>query len=303
MHVYEFPDQQTLSRLTNTVEYPTRDIEWPNVVVTTSHREYQKSISESSFTIFANKRGAVNLYTNKKRLRICEQVFYLSNPFESFDYEIDSDEPVETFNVHLNFNFYTGMQHALLNSDETLLDNPFAGNETYRYSNQLHYRTSAFNQLIQSYREEADEESFLAEILQNSLILDYREKARGFNISVAKRSTREELLKRMFRAKDWIYSNYSDSDLSVKALAELVSMSPFHFLRVFKRVYGLSPYQYLKRIRLERAKYLIRQTDMPVNQIAYAVGLKEAAAIYPLLKRELAKTPIAYRNEIRNSQQ
>ncbi len=300
MNVFQFPQQESIDRLRNIVNEP-RGIEWPNVIVTTSEKKYKKSVYESSFTILANKKGIANLYVNKRNLKICEQTFFICNPFENFNYEIYSDDEVETFNVHLNYDFYMKAQYAFLSSNEKLLDYPFENDITYKYTNQLHFRTPGFNRIIKSYKENK-EELFLTEILRSCLILDHKEKGRNINIPAAKKSTKQELIKRMVVAKDYIYSNYNNPTLSVGYVSECVSMSHFHFLRIFRHVYGISPYQYLKGIRIEKAKYLIRKTQMPIDEIAYAVGFREATTLYPILKKELAQTPLEYRKKISNFQ-
>ncbi|MCG6189370.1 helix-turn-helix domain-containing protein [Maribellus maritimus] len=301
MNVFQFPEQKLIEKFRNVVSHQSCEIEWPNVVVTASKKKYQKSVFESSFTIFANTKGTVNLRTNKRNLKICEQTFYLSSPFESFHYEIDSEEKTETFNIHLSYNFYTKAKYAFLSSNKELLDNPFKQETGFSFNNQLHYRNFDFNRLIQSYEEE-EEETFMIELFQHCLILDVGEKGRRLNIPVAKKSTKEELAGRMAVAKDYLFSNYNDAQLSVASLSALVSMSHFHFLRIFKNVYGVSPYQYLKGIRIEKAKYLIQKTDMSIDEVAYAVGFQEPTALYPVLKKELKQTPREYRKENRNFQ-
>lgn len=301
MNVFQFPKKELLDKLRNVVVHQSHEIEWPNVVVTASNRKYEKSVFESSFTILANTRGAVNLYTNKRGLKICEQTFYICNPFESFNYKIDLEEEVETFNIHMNYGFYTKAQYAFLNSNEKLLDYPFEHKTTYRYTNQLHFRSPGFNRIIQSYKQ-VEEETFFSEILLSCLILDHKEKDKSLNIPDAKKSTKQELGKKMVLAKDYIYSNYNDSGLSVRSLSGLVSMSHFHFLRTFKSVYGISPYQYLRKIRIEKVKCLIRETDTPINEIAFSVGLQEPTSLYPILKKELSQAPQGYRKEISNFQ-
>ena len=178
-----------------------------------------------------------------------------------------------------------------------MLDNPLGHDTTYRYISQLHFRTPNFNQIIRSYKYK-EEETFLTEILLNCLISDHKERCRTLNIPAAKKPTKKELVRRMIMAKDYIFSNYSDPNLSVSNLSELVSMSHFHFLRTFKNVYGISPYQYIKSIRIEKAKYLISETDLPISEIACAVGFQESTALYPILKKELSQTPLTYRKII-----
>lgn len=301
MRVFEFPKQDSIDRIRNIVESSKKEIEWPNVVVTASYKNYQKSVSESSFTILTNTKGTVKLSTSKRDIKICEQTFYISNPFESFRYEIASENLVNTFNIHINYGFYSKAQYALLNSDEKLLDAPYEDDSRYKYVNQLHYRTSSFNKIIQGYPI-LDEESFLIEVLKYSLITDHKEKGRGLSIPAVKQSTREELVKRMVEAKDYIYSNYNNPEFSIKNVSRLVSMSHFHFLRVFKSFYAISPHQFLKRIRIERAKYLLNRTDLPINTIAFLVGFKESTTIYPILKNHLSATPQDYRMKFSNFQ-
>ena len=60
--------------------------------------------------------------------------------------------------------------------------------------------------------------------------------------------------------------------LNVKTLADRAYMSTTHFSRVFKQQTGVSPYEYILISRLNRAKELLRQTNMSINQIAVAVG-------------------------------
>jgi AraC family transcriptional regulator len=295
MHALEFPRQESINRLKNVVKNQLSELEWPNVLATTSHKQYEKTIPESAFTIITNQKGAAHLYLKKRTLKVCEQTFYLSNPFESFYYKIDSNEQqVDTFNIHLNYAFYTKVLYSCLNSDEMLLDKPFEQTNSYQFVNQLHFRAIDFNQALQSYSKE-NEDIFFANILLNCLFLDSQEKTKSLNIPVTKRSTQKELSRRMILVKDYIYSNYQDADLSIDQLSKLVLMSHFHFLRVFKNTYKKSPYQYIKQVRIERANFLLLHTNITIKEIAFRVGFKESTAIYPIMKKYLLNTPQKYR--------
>lgn len=299
MHLFQFPEQKILDRMKNIVHSEVTDIEWPNAVVNAKNTKYEKIIHESSFSIFTNEKGSLRLNANNRDLKICEQTFYISNPYESFSYEIDSEETVETFNIHLNYDFYTKALYASLNSHEELLDKPFDSDKNYIFTNQLHIKTHDLKNTIRSYQED-EEELFFTQILTKSLVVDNKEKRKQLQIPAAKKSTKKELARRMYIAKDYIYSNYSNADLSVKQLSEEVSMSSFHFLRTFTKMYKISPYQYIKAVRIAKAKQLLKDTSVSITEIAFLVGFKEATAIFPILKKQLAKTPEKYRREISN---
>ncbi|WP_421824284.1 helix-turn-helix domain-containing protein [Flagellimonas oceanensis] len=301
MHVYEFPEQDTLDKLRNLPDREQGDIEWPNVIANVSTKSHEKHIIESSFSLFTNINGTSRIRLGNKELSICEQTLFLGNPFESFHYHIDSTSRIETLNVHLNHGTYTRVMYALTQSHETLLDRPTGTQTEYRFSDQLHYKDQRMAQLLSSFQTGMDEGFFMA-LIQYCLVLDQREKGRSLMVAAAKKSTRDELGKRMARARDHLYGRYMDTTLSVTDVAGEVGMSPYHFIRVFKSVYGVSPYRFIKAIRVERAAHLLRTTSIPVKDIALEVGFEEANALYPVFKDHFHSTPQAYRKKLRNFQ-
>ena len=87
----------------------------------------------------------------KKTLKYANKRSIYPIPSNLFATRFASENLVNTFNIHINYGFYTKAQYALLNSDEKLLDAPYEEDSSYKYMNQLHYRTSSFNKLIQAY--------------------------------------------------------------------------------------------------------------------------------------------------------
>jgi AraC-like DNA-binding protein len=86
------------------------------------------------------------------------------------------------------------------------------------------------------------------------------------------------------RALDRIHGDYGEA-LSVEQLAEENAMSVSSFHRAFKRVTGDSPIQYLKKIRLEKAKGLLVHQGMRVNAVAYEVGYESPSHFSREFKR------------------
>ena len=80
-----------------------------------------------------------------------------------------------------------------------------------------------------------------------------------------------ELLRRLLRAKDRMDAA-SHEEWPVERLARVSRVSEAHFARSFKDAFGLPPHRYLLTRRIERAKALLRDTDLPITDIAFQTG-------------------------------
>ncbi|HMC53848.1 MAG TPA: helix-turn-helix transcriptional regulator [Gemmatimonadaceae bacterium] len=80
-----------------------------------------------------------------------------------------------------------------------------------------------------------------------------------------------ELLRRLLRAKDRMDAA-SDEEWPVRRLAQVSGVSEAHFARSFKQAFGVPPHRYLLTRRVERAKTLLRDTDLSITEIAFQTG-------------------------------
>jgi transcriptional regulator GlxA family with amidase domain len=80
-----------------------------------------------------------------------------------------------------------------------------------------------------------------------------------------------ELLRRLLRAKDRM-DVASDEEWPVRRLAGVSGVSQAHFARSFRDAFGVPPHRYLLTRRIERAKALLRDTDLPITEIAFQTG-------------------------------
>ncbi|HEY6417340.1 MAG TPA: helix-turn-helix transcriptional regulator [Acidimicrobiales bacterium] len=101
----------------------------------------------------------------------------------------------------------------------------------------------------------------------------------------------------LLRAKDLADRRYADA-LSVGDMARAAHLSPAHFSREFRRVFGESPHRYLLTRRLERAAALLRTTDWSVADVCMAVGRTSLGSFTTSFGRMFGKTPIAYRASV-----
>ncbi|MEX0321615.1 MAG: AraC family transcriptional regulator N-terminal domain-containing protein [Puniceicoccaceae bacterium] len=108
-------------------------------------------------------------------------------------------------------------------------------------------------------------------------------------------ATKNSSLARIDMALKQIHSNYHTT-MDVEELASMVHMSPSSFHRTFKEVTSTSPMQYLKRIRLDKARSLLFETGMRVNEAAREVGYESTTQFSREFKRVFGLSPVNFLN-------
>ncbi|MER9137721.1 AraC family transcriptional regulator [Mesorhizobium sp. M0830] len=87
----------------------------------------------------------------------------------------------------------------------------------------------------------------------------------------------------------------ADRPVSLSALADETATSPYHFLRVFGQVVGMTPYQFLLKTRLHRAAMRLRMSDDAVSAIAFEAGFNDLSTFNRRFRRIMGETPGHYR--------
>lgn len=100
--------------------------------------------------------------------------------------------------------------------------------------------------------------------------------------------------RRVTEALRWIEAHAEDR-LPLDELARRSSMSPYHFLRTFRSVTGLTPHQYVLRTRMHRAAVRLRLSDEPVSAIAFDAGFNDLSTFNRRFLRVMHQTPGAFR--------
>lgn len=103
-------------------------------------------------------------------------------------------------------------------------------------------------------------------------------------------------LVRLRRVRDRIDREYAQP-LDVEALAKGVHMSAGHLSRQFRLAYGESPYSYLMTRRIERAMTLLRQGDLSVTEVCFAVGCASLGTFTTRFTELVDMSPGVYRRQ------
>jgi AraC family transcriptional regulator len=198
--------------------------------------------------------------------------------------------------------FQVGLPEKILcgldNSEKDLLDSPFENpcgkaqflEKTYSLDPSLQHEIKRLTTI--------DDELELGQSLENLLSVIVRSQLRIrseiLSIKKAKPSTRVEIYKRLHWSLDFLHENFT-SDLTVEDLAKVACLSTFHYKRLFSEIFKISPYQYLIKLRLEKACALL-QTERRVSEICQHVGWKDPSSFTRLFKRQFLFTPEQFRH-------
>jgi len=109
---------------------------------------------------------------------------------------------------------------------------------------------------------------------------------------------RRESFRSLCRARD-LLGEVHEEPRSIEDVARAVAISPFHFIRQFEAVFGLTPHQFRMRSRLDRARHLLAAGQHSVTDVCMEVGFSSLGSFSELFTRRIGVTPSAYRRHMR----
>jgi AraC-like DNA-binding protein len=103
---------------------------------------------------------------------------------------------------------------------------------------------------------------------------------------------------RLCRARD-LLRQPADPPISIREVARTAGMSPFHFIRRFEALFGLTPHQFRIAARLDEARVLLAQGRHNVTGVCMDLGFSSLGSFSALFARRIGTTPSAYRRRAR----
>jgi AraC family transcriptional regulator len=273
-----------------------------NKIISESTCESAYEQQSAAYTIKFVFSGTEDCNINKRKLRIYPDSFAVLNEGTNYSSKIDSITPVNTFSVSFGQKFINDFHNSLSTTETQLLDGktngespvfieslyPFSGDMRF---NILHLK----HQLDKGINDEMLINEYMHHCLLNYYKIYNREFIQKINkLNFIKTTTKEEILKRLTLAKEYISSNY-DQNVTLEGIAEHSCLSVNHLLRTFKEAYDVSPYQFLIQLRLNRAKNLLQTTSYSLNEIVSLIGFECPSSFIRLFKHTFNTTPLKYR--------
>jgi len=111
---------------------------------------------------------------------------------------------------------------------------------------------------------------------------------------------RNEGFRRLCRARERL-QQVDECAPTIEELARELRISPFHFIRQFEMVFGVTPHQYRIQARLDRARQLLAAGQLSVTDVCMEVGFSSLGSFSSLFARRFGESPSAFRRRVHAS--
>jgi AraC-like DNA-binding protein len=281
----------------------------PNLLFyeTASDAVYAERISPLAIrTLFS---GRALYTTHEGRFALEPGSYQIMNAGQPYALSIAAGAPREMLCINFRSGFAEEVLHSLAASSERLLaePQPMAPLEASFYERLYPYDdvlTPTLLQLRAALQKGTATAGWLEDqfyTLTIGLLQIHRRTCREVEqFPAARLSTRQELYRRLYLARDFMDSCL-DQPLRLDQIAEVACLSTPHFFRVFKQLFHQTPHQYLVHKRLARAQRLLAETDWPVTVICLEVGFESLGSFSWLFHRRLGMSPEQFRRQQKTS--
>ncbi|MEE1944219.1 AraC family transcriptional regulator [Pedobacter sp. KR3-3] len=240
---------------------------------------------------------------NRNQLAVRPGQFLLLNNDQNYSCRIDTEQSSRCFSIFFKSEFASTVFQDAISSEEILLDDPFRLSEKpLEFFQTLNAITPKLQMQLDDLLLFLDRWGYnaygidekLSSILLEFIGIHKIELKRSKQVEAIKTSTKTELYKRLCTAKDLLHSSYMDNpDLATIGKASCLSIS--QLVRQFKAAFGLTPHQYLIRIKLNKAAELLQNTSMGVNEITWSCGFENQSAFCRAFKESYGLQPNIFR--------
>jgi AraC family transcriptional regulator len=243
--------------------------------------------------------GAEDYLIDGRRISVDDDTFAIFNSDRIYASRIAALRPVHSFSIFFDRRLVAQTFHSLLRGDTALDDASENASPAIEFAEQLYEHDNMVSPVLRHIRNTVDaggvDEAWLEEqlvfLLTRMLRMHHQRHRLESAVPSRKPATRRELLRRLGLGIDFIQTQYC-ATVRLGDVAAAAHLSPFHFLRVFKSVYGMTPREYINRKRAGAALRLLQ--DSPhcnMETVAEHVGFGSRTSLYRHLKAQYGVEP------------
>lgn len=272
-----------------------------NRIISSSFKRYEIEKPGFGFSLKIPQEGREKYIIGNKAFTVGPGEYFLTNNGQVVGYELKNEIPIKGLCVYLDETLVRKSLSQFSFSERHLLDSPDDLRIEELISGKFVFDQGPLYPFIKKFtlgkvgdlsQEELELWFYEVGLAIGTQILLHQK--RKLNLGIKKKSTRDEIYERLQVAKQFLHDQLN-RPLSIKEVADCASFSEFHFIRSFKLCFGTSPYQYLTKIRIERAKELIRSQCYPLAEIAIICGFHDEFMFSKIFKKVTGMPPSIYR--------
>ena len=268
-------------------------------VMDANHHPDKISIHDEFELVFMQEIERGSFYINNSVVKVRTNDLILIKPHVPHFLKIECDRPCRFLYLKFSFSKTEKQKYSETSLNDFLsfitesTDNEGFIAISHTYCSNI---STLMQQIMHENKTSDSESEFLRTLLTMELFV-WLSRSLRVQWEATLSSKGNKLREIMESAKTYIDENYS-ADISLNDVAGYVYLSVSHFSRAFKKMYKTSPIQYLLSVRIEKAKELLVETNLKINDIATAVGFGAQQRFNDIFKKHVGVSPSSFRHNI-----
>lgn len=277
-----------------------------NRIVFSRYEQFQAATVCKGYSLKYVLSGQETYHLDKRRLQINPGQFLMVNDAQEVAVEISAPEKVRGLCVFMSQELLDEVYgHAQLSvarqleADPKAVSRPFPGIFSFRYQSAASSLGQYLEKLAVRYQEkisdgELTDKRELYRLGELLLAQQQLQQEQMGGLQARKTSTREELYRRLNLGRDFLLDHWDQSPRIPDAARE-AALSEYHFYRLFRQAFGLSPVQFLHQYRLTKAWECLTQTQLSITQIAESCGFYDVHHFNKTFRKHFGQGPSGVR--------
>jgi AraC-like DNA-binding protein len=273
-----------------------------NSIVAGKSRRAEYSRYRQTLSIKAVSNGTEHYYLDRRRLSVTDETYLILNEDQEYSSVLEAPREALSFCIFFRPGMAGELASASRMSTSRALDAGFdPGMRRLEFAEHLRRHDSCVSPVLRYIRHHlhsgvADagwyEEQFeylLGRMIRNEQALTLLPE----RVACMSKAKRRELMRRLHWSTDYMHSNLH-RELTLSDLARAAHLSSYHYLRLFRQVFEMTPMAYLRKQRTQRALALLSATSLEIQEIADQVGFSRLA-LWRNVKRTVGEGPLRMR--------
>ena len=265
---------------------------------------YHAEVDAGWLSIKSMWNGQAEYFLENGRLTVNDNSYLILNDQQPYTIHIEGEQIIESFCIFFPAKWAGDVLRNYMTSDDGLLDDVEGGDTAVSFYDILHRHDNVVTPILQKIRfarqqsavDEAWQTEQLHHLLAAMLQVQRQIHQEAAKLPAARTTTRKELYQRLHIGREFMCDNFQET-LSLEQIAQAAALSPYHFLRSFKQLFGQTPHAYLTAQRMQQAQHLLTQTDTPITDICYAVGFQSLGSFSTLFQKHSGQSPRQFRQK------